>query len=416
MVNLAAQRELALDIVRRLRAAGFVAVWAGGCVRDQILGLTPKDYDVATSAEPAAVRNLFGQRRTLASGASFGVITVLGPRDAGQIDVATFRRDVSYTDGRRPDAVTFTSAQEDASRRDFTINGLFFDPVDEVVIDYVGGRDDLARGVVRAIGDPRQRFAEDKLRMLRGVRFAATLGFALDSATRDAIVAMAAEVRAVSAERISMEMRRMLAHANRAHALELLVQTGLLAKIVPQWERNSAQPEVQAERAFRLLGALPPAASFPLATASLLVALQIADAAEVCRSWRLSNDEIAQIAWLVVHARALDNARQRPWPQVQRTLIAPYISELLVLHDARVALADVDGDGAAFARERLSWPADKLNPPPLVGGNDLLRARLRPGPQFKSLLDSIRDAQLDGEITTADEAIALAQRLLAPRP
>src|SRR5690349_3855336 len=175
-VDPAAQRAFALDVARRLRERGYESLWAGGCVRDQLLGLTPKDYDVATNATPEQVRDLFGHRKTIAIGAAFGVISVIGPRPAGQIDVATFRRDSDTSDGRRPDAVTFTNAEEDARRRDFTINGLFFDPIDERVIDYVGGQEDLKRGVMRAIGEPAQRFDEDKLRMLRAVRFTATLG------------------------------------------------------------------------------------------------------------------------------------------------------------------------------------------------------------------------------------------------
>src|SRR3954453_14301403 len=168
------QRAFALEIAQKLRAAGFEALWAGGCVRDELLGLTPKDYDVATSAKPDQIRDLFGRRRTLPIGASFGVITVLGPREAGQIEVATFRTDAAYSDGRHPDSVTFTTAEHDAERRDFTITGLFYDPVAEQVVDYVGGQEDLQAHILRAIGDPRLRLSEDNLRMLRAVRFAAS--------------------------------------------------------------------------------------------------------------------------------------------------------------------------------------------------------------------------------------------------
>ena len=181
------QRRFAADVVRRLRAAGFEAYWAGGCVRDQLLARTPKDYDVATSATPDQIRTLFGRRRTLAIGAAFGVISVIGPKPAGMVEVTTFRRDAAYSDGRHPDSVTFSSAEEDASRRDFTINGLFYDPVEGRVIDFVGGQRDLAERRLRAIGCARDRFAEDKLRMLRAVRFAAALDFALDDEARAAI-------------------------------------------------------------------------------------------------------------------------------------------------------------------------------------------------------------------------------------
>ncbi|MFN5709429.1 MAG: CCA tRNA nucleotidyltransferase, partial [Planctomycetota bacterium] len=173
-------REFAVQIVQRLQQAGFEAVWAGGCVRDMLLGLKPKDYDVATSALPEQIRDLFGHRQTLAIGASFGVITVLGPKSAGQVEVATFRQDAEYSDGRRPDSVHFSTAERDAQRRDFTINGMFYDPVQDVVLDFVEGRRDIDERVIRAIGNPEERIAEDKLRMLRAVRFAATYQFHLD--------------------------------------------------------------------------------------------------------------------------------------------------------------------------------------------------------------------------------------------
>ena len=234
MPDPARQRAFALEIVQKLRAAGFEALWAGGCVRDELLGLAPKDYDVATSATPDQIRDLFGRRRTLPIGAAFGVVTVLGPRAAGQIEVATFRTDAAYSDGRHPDSVTFTDAEHDAQRRDFTINGLFFDPVAEKVVDYVGGQEDLKRRIIRAIGDPRLRLSEDKLRMLRAVRFAATFDFAIEPDTLRAIQEMAAEINTVSAERIGMEIRRMLVDPNRAAALQLLRETNLLPHVLPE--------------------------------------------------------------------------------------------------------------------------------------------------------------------------------------
>src|SRR5204862_4290763 len=219
---------------RRLREGGHQALWAGGCVRDQLMGQTPKDYDVATDALPDRIREVFGKRRTLPIGAAFGVITVLGPKGAGPIDVATFRRDAGYSDGRHPDAVSFSDAEHDAQRRDFTINGLFFDPLDAPVLDYVGGQDDLKRRVVRAIGDPRARIAEDKLRMLRAVRFAARFDFALDEATLAAIKQQASELVIVSAELVAAELRLILTHPNRPRGIELLADTGLLEVILPE--------------------------------------------------------------------------------------------------------------------------------------------------------------------------------------
>src|SRR4051812_43094736 len=217
------ERDFAVDVVRRLRGAGHQALWAGGCVRDELLGLTPKDYDVATSARPEEVRGLF--RRTVAVGMSFGVVEVLGPyTSAGRllVQVATFRSDGVYSDGRRPDSVVFSSPREDALRRDFTINGMFFDPIKGELIDYVGGQDDLRRQVLRAIGDPLQRFSEDKLRLLRAVRIAARFGLEVERGTADAIRAMADQIGVVSAERIADEVRKMLVDRHRVRALSLI--------------------------------------------------------------------------------------------------------------------------------------------------------------------------------------------------
>src|SRR5262245_29980401 len=262
------QREFALEIAQKLRTAGFEALWAGGCVRDQLLGITPKDSDVATSAKPDEIRDLFGRRRTLPIGASFGVIMVLGPRDAGQIEVATFRKDAAYSDGRHPDAVTFSDAEHDAQRRDFTINGLFFDPLAEQVIDYVGGQQDLARRVIRAIGDPLARIAEDKLRMLRAARFAARFDFALDAGTLAAIRQQAAELVIVSAERVAAELRLILTHASRAAGVQLLADTNLLEVVLPE-----AAPLLQSREPWtRCVNnlALLHAPTFAMALAALL--------------------------------------------------------------------------------------------------------------------------------------------------
>ncbi|MEJ7596184.1 MAG: CCA tRNA nucleotidyltransferase, partial [Planctomycetaceae bacterium] len=236
-----------MDTVRTLRQEGFETLWAGGCVRDHVLGKTPKDYDIASTATPDDVIRIFGRRRTVAVGASFGVVMVLGPdKAAGQIEVATFRSDGEYLDGRRPSRVIFCRPEEDAKRRDFTINGMFFDPIEETLIDYVGGREDLALGIVRAIGDPVARFTEDKLRMLRAVRFTATFGFALDEATADAAYQLRRKLNQVSAERISHELKRMLVHATREHSFRLLIQTGLLPEVLPELYRAEHCDEDEA--------------------------------------------------------------------------------------------------------------------------------------------------------------------------
>ena len=236
------QREFAVEVVRQLRAAGHTALFAGGCVRDLLLGRPAKDYDVATTATPDQVRRLFGHKRTLPVGASFGVIIVLGPREAGHVEVATFRTEGPYQDGRRPSSVAFCTPEEDARRRDFTINGMFYDPMETRVLDFVGGEADLSSRVVRAIGDPHERVREDKLRMLRAVRFAATLDFALDPTTAEAIREMAGQLIIVSAERIAQELKKMLVDRHRRRAIELSESTELLPIILPELNRESREP------------------------------------------------------------------------------------------------------------------------------------------------------------------------------
>src|SRR6516225_4182993 len=225
------EREFAISVVQRLQEAGFQALWAGGCVRDEVLELVPLDYDIATDARPEEVRKLF--RRTVEVGASFGVAEVLGPKPL-KVEVATFRADVSYSDGRHPDAVVFSSAHEDALRRDFTINGMFFDPVKNELIDYVGGQEDLRARVLRAIGTPELRFNEDKLRMLRAVRIATRFDLTVEKATADAIRKMAGQITVVSAERIAKEMRQFLVHPRRAQGMQLMGDLGLVEPILPE--------------------------------------------------------------------------------------------------------------------------------------------------------------------------------------
>ena len=405
MIQPEEQRRFAVEVVRRLRGAGFVAYWAGGCVRDQLLGRVPKDYDVATNATPPQIRQLFGRRRTLAIGAAFGVITVIGPKPAGMVEVATFRRDAAYSDGRHPDSVAFSSAEEDASRRDFTINGLFFDPVQQRVIDFVGGQADLAERRVRAIGDPRQRFAEDKLRLLRAVRFAATFDFTLDEESRTAIRAMAAEIRVVSPERIAMEMRRMLVDPRRAVAVRMMLDTGLAAVVLPEIVPHDDLQREQFEQGLEVMSRLKEP-GFPLALASLLLPwTDPAAVAAVCERWRLSNKEADRAVWLATHHAALEQCRTMRWSALQPILIAEGIGDLLALMEAA---SPAGAETAAHCRTLLAQPREALDPPPLVTGDDLLALGIQPGPRYKILLQQIRDAQLDGEVCTKDEALALA--------
>jgi poly(A) polymerase len=334
---------------------------------------------------------------------------VLGPHSAGQIEVATFRTDATYSDGRHPDSVSFTTAEHDAQRRDFTINGLFFDPVAKRVVDYVGGQEDLERKILRAIGDPRLRFGEDKLRMLRAVRFAAAFNFTIDPDTLRAIQEMANQINTVSAERIGMEIRRMLTGANRAVALLLLRQTNLLPHVLPEIENGTAD---EFDETKRVLVALK-SPSLSLAMAALLQNAQrsagSAFSAQLGRRLRYTNKEIELASWFLNNRPQIAEAKKLSWPKLQRILTHEGAAELLALHEAIAG----SGDAAlAFCRERLAWPAERLNPLPLADGSDLIRHGLEPGPQFAELLEQVRDAQLNGEIHTRDDALAMVDRFL----
>lgn len=408
------KREFAVEVVRRLKQAGFQALWAGGCVRDILLGRRPDDYDVATNAHPEQVREVFGKRKTLAVGASFGVIIVLGPKRAGQVEVATFRTEGPYGDGRRPDHVCFSSAEQDAQRRDFTINGMFYDPVEQRVLDFVGGQRDLGAGVVRAIGNPRDRMREDKLRMLRAVRFAATLDFQLDPATAEAIRELAPEIQIVSAERIAQELRKMLVHPHRRRAIELTAEVGLLRVILPELSlagtADAPSGPTALEQTLHLL-ALLAEPSFELAAAALLHAVDPDPhtagqmAADICRRLRLSNAETARIAWLVAEQETLAAAPRMPLARLKRLFAQAGSEDLLALYRARCLARDEDLGAFAFCQEFLQrTPRDDLDPPPLLGGDDLIALGLAPGPRFREILEQVRDAQLNGELHTREEA------------
>lgn len=426
------QRRFAVTVVERLRAAGHVAYWAGGCVRDELLGRTPKDFDVATDARPEQIRALFGERKTLAIGAAFGVIAVLGGREAGTVEATTFRRDAEYDDGRRPTSVEFTDAEEDARRRDFTMNALFFDPVENRVIDYVGGQEDIARRIVRAVGDATKRFDEDKLRMMRAVRMTAVFGFELEAATRAALRAAAAQVTVVSPERIAQELRGMLGVVGQAQAARLLMDVGLAAAILPEIVPLATLRTPDGSRTWwdvtlATLQALENDAPFQFGTALAALLLDvgrpIADANEAAavaateitnlagRRWRLSNDEREQAAWLVRHQFGLRDASVRPWSQVQPLLTLRLGTDLVRLCEARAAVLGEPRGDLDFCRERLTWPLERLNPPPLVTGDDLVQIGLRPGKEFARLLQVVRAAQIDDEVRTREEAEALVMRL-----
>jgi poly(A) polymerase len=457
MKDVKSEREFAIEVVRRLRDAGHEALWAGGCVRDELLGLQPKDYDVATSARPEQVRHLF--RRTIAVGASFGVVEVLGPRTKDgflKVQVATFRSDVSYSDGRHPDAVVYSSPRADALRRDFTVNGMFFDPLEQKLIDFVGGQEDLQRRVLRAIGEPAQRFAEDKLRMLRAVRMASRFELAIDPVTAGAIRVMAPDITVVSAERVADELRKLLVDSHRARGMRLFIELGLAEPLLPELVPMRGLPHGPPlsggaalpapgrpgeaaldlwEHVLRVLDNLGQAPSFPLAFAALLhdvgkprtvgrtpdrytfyshehVGRRLAG--DIALRLRLSNDERERVEWLVEKHQILSEARQMRTSKLKALLVHPGIRELLTLHRADALASDKDVAHVEYCERLLvEWSQADLNPPPLITGHDLTRWGLEPGPLYKRLLDAVREAQLEGTIASAREAHALVERLLS---
>ena len=407
-------REFATEVTQKLQAAGFTALFAGGCVRDALLNMTPKDYDVATDAMPEQVRELFGFKRTLPIGAAFGVITVLGPRSANPIEVATFRRDGGYSDGRRPDSVEFTDAREDALRRDFTINGMFFDPITEKVIDYVDGQTDLGLRQIRAIGNAEERIDEDKLRMLRGIRFAATYDFSIEEKTLTAIQKRASEIGAVSSERIGGEIIRIFSHLNFARGFELLVESSLWYEILPA--ELAGQPDTVSKR-LNELKRLKVSENNPNQAATVMVVLLRQSIenhhgspqkvkqllSELQNAWKLSNELIKSFGWIVDALPILMAADQRKWSEVQPWLVP---ADAVAALDVIAAVGDDRQLGAvAFARAKLELPKNELDPDPFVSGQDLIEIGISPGPQFKTVLQSIRDGQLDGEISSREEAL-----------
>ena len=393
-------RQWAIKVIEKLQEAGFQALLAGGCVRDGLLEIDPKDFDVATMATPSEVQELFGHKKTLAIGKSFGVITIIGPKSAGNIEVATFRRDGGYSDGRRPDSVEFTDAREDALRRDFTINGMFFDPVSEEVIDFVGGRADLDRKLIRAIGDPDKRIEEDRLRMLRGVRFAATYDFQIEASTMVAIQKHAADIGDVSPERIGTELRKMLSHRNKSIALERLIESGLWAQVLPS--------EIQAtgdwNRQVEILKQLD--ADFPTTLAAILRGSGF-KAKSLQSLWRLTNEEVSKADWILTNETQLARATTLPWSELQPLLISPHATSAVTLLQSLIDAGENMEQlqpSVAVCRQKLSLQKGELNPAPLVAGDDLMALGISPGPQFKQILDEVRKRQLDGELADSDAA------------
>jgi poly(A) polymerase len=426
--------------VHTLRDAGHQAYLVGGCVRDLLLDREPADYDVATSATPQQVMIVFPQ--TWAVGAQFGVVLVPATADPRQtVEVATFRSDLGASDGRHPDQVRFSrDPHQDVERRDFSINGLLLDPVTKEVLDFVGGRADLGAGIVRTIGDPERRFTEDKLRMLRAVRFAARFGFQIEAATRAAIQKLAPEIHQVSRERVRDELTKMLTEGRAREAFLLLDETGLLPQVLPE---ISAMKGVQQPAEFHpegdvfvhtllLLEKLPQHGPPTLAWGALLhdvgkpptfrvapdrirfdshVEVGVKMAEEICRGLRFSNDDAEQIVELVHHHMRFADIERMKQSTLKRFLRLPRFEEHLELHRMDAQSSNGVLTFYNFAREKLdSLAPEAMHPRPLVTGDDLIAAGYSPGPRFKEILSAVEDGQLEGRFDRRDQAMEFVRQ------
>jgi len=445
-------KDFATSIVQTLRQRGFHAYLVGGCVRDLLLGRDPKDYDVATNATPEQVMGIFPE--TYAVGAQFGVVLVPAPErgvasdvstenssKSHAVEVATFRSDIGYSDGRHPDEVRFSrEPREDVARRDFTINGMLLDPVSGEVLDFVGGRKDLEAGIIRTIGDPEQRFGEDKLRMLRAVRFAARFDYAIEPATFAAMQKMADQITAVSRERMRDELTRMLTEGRARRAFLLLDESGLLRQVLPE---ISAMKGVEQPAEFHpegdvfvhtllLLDNLPTPCPLTLAWGALLhdvgkpptfrvapdrirfdshVEVGVKMAEEICRRLRFSNDDTEQILALVDNHMRFGHATRMKESTLKKFLRMPAFDEHLALHRADCLASHRNLSTYEFIRQkRLEIPPEKMRPSPLVTGDDLIAAGHVPGPKFREILNAVEDAQLEGRLPSRDAALEFVRR------
>jgi poly(A) polymerase len=445
--------------VETLRQHGHEAYFVGGCVRDLLLGREPGDYDVATSATPSDVMKIFPESYDV--GAQFGVVLVPAPNPPchpeelqfrrhlrqhpsvfdPMTEVATFRADIGYSDGRHPDQVRFSNdPREDVLRRDFTINGLLLDPITDEVLDFVGGRKDLEAGIIRAIGDPALRFAEDKLRMLRAVRFAARLQYEIEPATFQAIRNLASQIDQVSRERVRDELTRMLTEGHARTAFLLLDQTGLLHEILPEIEamKGVAQPpQFHPEgdvfvHTLLLLDKFPAGSPPTLAWGALLhdvgkpptfrvapdrirfdghIDVGVEMARDILRRLRFSNDDAEQILALVDNHMRFGQAQRMSESTFKRFVRMPHFDQHLELHRLDCLSSHGDLTTYHFTSEKMAaLPPDAIRPAPLITGEDLIGAGYEPGPRFKQILSAIEDGQLDGRLRSREEAMALVSR------
>lgn len=447
-------KDFANSIIQTLRQHGFLAYLVGGCVRDLLLKREPADYDVATSATPAQVMEIFPD--TYAVGAQFGVVLVPLPEEqratgddvppkAQAVEVATFRSDLGYSDGRHPDEVRFSQdPREDVARRDFTINGMMLDPVSGDVLDFVGGSKDLEAGIIRAIGDPERRFAEDKLRMLRAVRFAARFEYVIEAATLAAIERRAHEIQVVSRERVRDELTKMLTEGRARRAFLLLDESGLLKEVLPEilaMKGVKQPPEFHPEgdvfvHTLLLLENLPHPCPPTLAWGALLhdvgkpatfrvapdrirfdghVEVGVKIAEEICGRLRFSNAVTEQVLALVDHHMRFGHVTRMKESTLKRFLRMPSFDEHLALHRADSLASHGNLSTYELIREKLAEiPPEKIRPAALVTGDDLIAAGYAPGPRFREILEAVEDAQLEGRLASHDAALAFVKSTFPP--
>jgi poly(A) polymerase len=434
-------RDAALTLARRLISAGHEALFAGGCVRDRLLGCEPKDYDIATSARPAEVIRLFPGSNEV--GAHFGV--VIAKHGGHHVEIATFRTDGCYKDGRRPETVTFSTPEHDAQRRDFTINGLFERPATGEVLDFVGGLADLRAGTLRAIGEPAARFHEDALRLLRAVRFSTHLDFAIEAGTRAALADCADLLARISPERIRHEFSKILTSKRRAGGLQLLVDCGLIRHIVPEvlvmigceqppeWHPEGdvfthtrimlemLAPDAPLELCLAVLLhdiAKPPAQTFDEEAGRIRFnghdALGARMAESILRRLRYSNETIAAVVPMVARHMQFMAVRKMRTAKVKRFMAEPTFQMEMELHRVDCASSNGFTDNYEFLQAKaVEFAAEPLIPPPLVTGRDLIQLGLAPGPAFKDLLEAVQTEQLEGRLSDRDAALAYLDQLLA---
>jgi poly(A) polymerase len=448
-------KDFASSIIRTLRGRGFQAYLVGGCVRDLLLQREPADYDVATSATPAQVMEIFPD--TYAVGAQFGVVLVPLPEEqrangddgavakSSTVEVATFRSDVSYSDGRHPDEVRFSGdPREDVARRDFTINGMMLDPTSGEVLDFVGGQSDLEAGIIRAIGDPERRFGEDKLRMLRAVRFAARFEYAIENDTLLAIQRRAREISIVSRERVRDELTKMLTEGHARRAFLLLDETGLLREVLPEISAMKGveqPPEFHPEgdvfeHTLLLLKNLPLPCPATLAWGALLhdvgkpatfriapdrirfdnhvdVGVKIAE--EICERLRFSNSDTAQVLALVDNHMRFGHVTRMKESTLKKFLRLPRFEEHLALHRADSLASHGNLSTYELIREKLAeTPPENIRPKVLITGDDLIAAGYAPGPRFREILEAVEDAQLEGRLSSREAAMEFVEREFTP--